>query len=89
MYHAGQTNWCSTVVKILSDAELTSSWHAQSVEDQHMFLRQVKEKLYGTYIKKYETQLHTLDANKKLRVYKDFKKEFSLESYLLNLPSVT
>ena len=47
------------------------------------------ENLYGNFIQECESKLAQLADCKKLRLYKEFKNEFCLESYLLTVPSVT
>ena len=73
MYKAGQTNWCTFVVNTLSSCNLLNHWHSQNVEDEYLFVRNLKETLYGNYMKESETMLGLVDDNKKLRTYKLFK----------------
>ena len=47
MYQAGQTNWCTVVANTLSTCKLSNHWHSQNVEDEYLFVRILKENLYG------------------------------------------
>ena len=77
------------ISRILSDANLQTYWLDQQVNNENLFLRTMKENLYSKYKNNFEEQLALLDSQRKLRTYKQFKKVFCLESYMLTLPSVT
>ena len=89
LFQAGQRNWCSVVASTLSSCNLSNYWHTQTVDDEHLFLKSLKDQLYSNYMKKAETTLRSLGDDKTLRTYKMFKTEFRMESYLLSIPSVT
>ena len=89
LYGAGQTNWCTAVANVLSKCNLDNHWISQHVENEYLFIRNLKETLYGDYMRECEYSLSIIDDKMKLRTYKRFKNEFCMESYLLTVPSVT
>ena len=89
MHNYGQNNWCTVVSAILMSTGLFTHWENQLVTNEKVFLRNLKDKLFGQYAEVTNAKLNVLNAESKLRTYKIYKSEFCMEPYIFALPSIT
>ena len=79
---AGAENWCSYVRRILSAANSYNYWTDQGSMTRSC-LPVIKANLERIHITKCMENIANTDPRNKLRTYKQIKKEFGLEKYLL------
>jgi hypothetical protein len=82
----GQTNWCTTVKNILTEAGAQAQWGEQNINIKQY--NQIKENMYRNYMRESLDKINDSDTNPKLRTYKLFKSEYKMEPYLTSLRNV-
>ena len=81
----GQKNWCFNVRKLLFSLDLSEAWESHEVSDESLFIRQATEKLVSKHVDQCLARIQNCDNSKKLRLYKTFKNQYTMEPYLTHI----
>ena len=86
----GQINWSSYIQNILYSLgdRYKILWDSQSLDNDERAITHSKELIYLQHMENIMSDVSMQDDSKKLRLYKTFKKEFKMESYLLCVDNV-
>ena len=85
LHSLGQKNWCTSVRQLLRSLNLYEAWERQEVLDESILIHQATETLVSSHINQCLSKIQNCDSTMKLRMYKTFKHQYTMEPYLTDV----